>query len=68
MPENIVAVRWLDLRFEPIIEAVPAELFSKLEPAEIFHQLLEHRWFLSQECASRRDASRRRSSRTSPMS
>ena len=50
VPENIVAVRWLDQRFEPIIEAVPAELFSKLEPAELYHQLLEHRWFLSQEC------------------
>jgi hypothetical protein len=52
VPENIVAVRWLDQRFEPIIEAVPAELFSKLEPAELYHQLLEHRWFLSQECAA----------------
>ena len=31
---------------------MPAELFSKLEPAEIYHQLLEHRWFLSQECAA----------------
>jgi len=52
VPENIVAVRWLDQRFEPIIEAVPVELFSKLEPAELYHQLLEHRWFLSQECAT----------------
>jgi hypothetical protein len=29
---------------------VPADLFSKLEPAELYHQLLEHRWFLSQAC------------------
>ena len=50
MPENIVAVRWLDQRFEPVIDAVPVELFSKLEPAELYHQLLEHRWFLSQQC------------------
>ena len=49
VPENIVAVRWLDQRFEPIIEAIPAELFSQLEPAEIFHQLLEHRWYLAEE-------------------
>jgi hypothetical protein len=49
LPENIVAVRWLDQRFEPIIEAVPAELFSKLEPPELYHQLLEHRWFLSEQ-------------------
>jgi hypothetical protein len=50
LQENIVAVRWLDQRFEPIIDAVPADLFSKLEPAELYHQLLEHRWFLSQAC------------------
>lgn len=49
MPENVVAVRWLDDRFEPLMEKVPPELFAKLEPAEIYHQLLEHRWFLSEE-------------------
>ncbi|MGH9132395.1 MAG: DUF4032 domain-containing protein [Ilumatobacteraceae bacterium] len=50
LPENVVAVRWLDQRFEPVIDAVPADLFTKLEPAELYHQLLEHRWFLSQQC------------------
>ena len=50
IPENVVAVRWLDQRFDPLIEAVPADLFNKLEPAELYHQLLEHRWFLSQQC------------------
>lgn len=49
MPENVVAVRWLDQRFEPIINSIPPELMSKLEDAEIYHQLLEHRWFLSEE-------------------
>ena len=49
LPENVVAVRWLDQRFEPIIEAVPEDLFSKLEPPELYHQLLEHRWFLSEQ-------------------
>ncbi|MEX2628072.1 MAG: DUF4032 domain-containing protein [Ilumatobacteraceae bacterium] len=49
MPENVVAVRWLDQRFEPIINSIPPELMSKLEAAEIYHQLLEHRWFLSEE-------------------
>jgi hypothetical protein len=24
-------------------------MFTKLEPAEIYHQLLEHRWFLSEQ-------------------
>ncbi len=49
LPENVVAVRWLDQRFEPIINAIPPDLMSKLEAAEIYHQLLEHRWFLSEE-------------------
>ncbi|MEL6891293.1 MAG: DUF4032 domain-containing protein [Actinomycetota bacterium] len=48
LPENVVAVRWLDDRFEPLMERIPERLFDKLEPAEIYHQLLEHRWFLSE--------------------
>lgn len=43
-----VASHWLTDVFEPVIEAVPAELAERLEPAEIFHEVLEHRWFLSQ--------------------
>jgi hypothetical protein len=34
--------------FEPVVRAIPADLKGKLEPAEVFHQLLEHRWFMSQ--------------------
>ena len=41
-------MRWLDQRFEPLIAQIPPALHSKLEAAEIFHQLLEHRWFLSE--------------------
>jgi hypothetical protein len=48
LPENVIAVRWLDQRFEPLMAQIPPELQSKLEAAEIFHQLLEHRWFLSE--------------------
>lgn len=48
LPENVIAVRWLDDRFEPLIAQIPPELFAKLEPAEIYHQLLEHRWYLSE--------------------
>jgi tRNA A-37 threonylcarbamoyl transferase component Bud32 len=49
LPENVVAVRWLDDRFEPLMARIPPDLFAKLEAAEIYHQLLEHRWFLSEE-------------------
>ena len=47
--EEIVARHWVDEAFEPVVRAVPKELRGKLEPAEIFHEVLEHRWFLSEE-------------------
>jgi hypothetical protein len=34
--------------FEPVIEQVPAELRGKLEPAELFHEILVHRWYMSE--------------------
>ena len=46
--EGMAAMRWMDDRFEPSIASIPHELVDKLEPAEIYHQLLEHRWFLSE--------------------
>jgi hypothetical protein len=49
LPESIVAYRWLAEVFEPTIAAIPPELREKLEPAEAYHQVLEHRWFLSEE-------------------
>jgi hypothetical protein len=47
--ESLAALRWLTEVFEPSIAAVPAELTGKLEPAELFHQILEHRWYLSEQ-------------------
>jgi tRNA A-37 threonylcarbamoyl transferase component Bud32 len=48
VPEAVAAVRWLDERFEPTIDGVPPDLVGKLEPAEIYHQVLEHLWFMSE--------------------
>ncbi len=48
LPENIVAVRWLDQRFEPTLALIPPSMLGKLQRAEIYHQLLEHRWFESE--------------------
>jgi hypothetical protein len=28
---------------------MPKELWGKREPAELYHELLEHRWFLSEQ-------------------
>jgi tRNA A-37 threonylcarbamoyl transferase component Bud32 len=46
---SIVAHRWLTTVYEPITAMVPAELRARLEPAEVFHEILEHRWFLSEQ-------------------
>ncbi|MBX3098658.1 MAG: DUF4032 domain-containing protein [Salinibacterium sp.] len=48
MDEEVVAHEWAARVFEPVIRAIPKDLKGKLEPAEIFHQLLDHRWYLSQ--------------------
>ncbi|WP_159793836.1 DUF4032 domain-containing protein [Puerhibacterium puerhi] len=46
--EQLVAHDWLLHSFEPTIEAVPRDLRRKLEPAQLYHEILDHRWFLSQ--------------------
>src|SRR5215216_2916700 len=47
--EAIVAHEWLTEVFEPVVQSVPSELRAKLEPAEVYHEVLEHRWFLSEQ-------------------
>ncbi|WP_328988597.1 DUF4032 domain-containing protein [Kribbella sp. NBC_01245] len=47
--EEIVAHEWLTDVFEPVVRSVPRDLSRKLEPAEVFHEVLEHRWFLSEQ-------------------
>jgi hypothetical protein len=49
LDEEAIAHEWLMRVFEPVVRAIPADLRGKLEPAEVFHQLLDHRWFMSQE-------------------
>ena len=46
--EPVAARRWLTEVFEPTVAAVPAPLRDRLEPAELFHQVLDHRWYLSE--------------------
>ena len=43
---SLVASRWLAEVFEPIIAMIPPEARGKLEPAEAFHEILVHRWYL----------------------
>ena len=46
--EEIVAHDWLASIYEPVTRRVPRELVAKLEPAEVFHEVLEHRWYLAE--------------------
>jgi hypothetical protein len=58
---SLVANRWLTEVYEPLMAMVPPEARGKLEPAEIFHELLVHRWYLSERAGrevSLRDTAR----------
>jgi hypothetical protein len=35
--------------FEPSIAAIPPELRAKRDAAELFHEILDHRWYLSED-------------------
>jgi hypothetical protein len=50
--EIVAANRWLEEIYDPVIAAIPETLRGRLPPAEIFHEILEHRWYMS-EAASR---------------
>jgi hypothetical protein len=41
--------RWIAEVYLPVVEAIPPHLVGRLAPAQVFHEVLEHRWFLSEE-------------------
>lgn len=47
--EALVAHDWLTRVYEPTSRRIPPELRAKLEPAEIFHEILEHRWYMAEK-------------------
>lgn len=46
---HLVASKWMHEIFEPIMAMIPPDATGKLEPAEVFHEILEHRWYLSEQ-------------------
>ncbi len=52
---GLVANRWLTEIYEPIMALVPPAARGKLEPAEIFHEVLVHRWLLSERAGTEVD-------------
>ena len=49
MSVTVAGHRWLAEVYLPVVDAVPTGLAGRLAPAEVFHEVLEHRWFLSEE-------------------
>jgi Domain of unknown function (DUF4032)/Lipopolysaccharide kinase (Kdo/WaaP) family len=47
--EAAAGATWLAEVYQPVIDAIPPELAGRLAPAEVFHEVLEHRWFLSEQ-------------------
>jgi hypothetical protein len=50
--EIVAANRWLAEVYDPVVAAIPASLRGRLAPPEIFHEIMEHRWYLSEEAGS----------------
>ncbi|WP_232012357.1 DUF4032 domain-containing protein [Propionibacterium australiense] len=46
--EAVVAHQWLTECFEPVISAIPPELGGKRDPAQVYHEVLDYRWYMSQ--------------------
>ncbi|MEU8754653.1 DUF4032 domain-containing protein [Streptomyces chartreusis] len=46
---EVLAHRWVRDVFRPTVRAVPPDLRGTMDPAEIYHELLEHRWYLSEQ-------------------
>jgi hypothetical protein len=46
--QTLAAHRWLEDVYDPVVAAVPDRLRDRLAPPEIFHEILEHRWYMSE--------------------
>jgi hypothetical protein len=49
VPETVAGHRWVAEVYQPVVDAIPADLAGRLAPPEVFHEILEHRWFLSEQ-------------------
>jgi hypothetical protein len=49
IPEDLAARKWLDEKFYGVLSMIPTELRKKLPDAELFHEVGEHRWLMSEK-------------------
>ncbi|CAG6395649.1 DUF4032 domain-containing protein [Streptomyces cocklensis] len=45
---EVLAHRWVRQVFRPTVRLIPADLRRSMEPAQVYHEILEHRWYLSE--------------------
>ncbi|MCW2873618.1 DUF4032 domain-containing protein [Actinacidiphila oryziradicis] len=45
---EVLAHRWVRDVFRPTVRGIPRELRATVDTAQVYHELLEHRWFLSE--------------------
>jgi tRNA A-37 threonylcarbamoyl transferase component Bud32 len=48
VPLPVAAYRWMSEVFNPSVQNIPRHLKGGLDDAELFHEILEHRWYLSE--------------------
>ena len=48
MPREYIGQRWLRETYEPLVARIPEAHRATLDPAQFFHDVLVHRWFLSE--------------------
>ncbi len=46
--QALVAVRWLSEVYEPVVAQIPSDMRGHLEAPQLYHELLEHRYYLSE--------------------
>ena len=46
------AQRWLHEVFNKVVGSVPPDLQGRVEDAQLFHEVLEHRWYLGEQAGS----------------
>ena len=44
-----MAKLWVDTVFNPILSMIPEELQGRVEKAQMFHEILENRWYMTEK-------------------
>lgn len=46
---EIVATDWMREVFEPTVRMIPPEYRAQIDPAQFFHEVLDHRWYMAEK-------------------